>query len=272
MKIYSLVENNSINNKIACEHGLSIGLEYQNHLIIYDVGQTNKFISNARQLNFKIEDVDAVILSHGHFDHTGGLPEFLKINKKAKVYVHERAFKERYSQSSKMIKFNGIQWLNKIEKFKNRIVTITESFELFEDFWLITNNAGDENLTSFDNRLVYKIDNKILKDHFEDEIIVIANCKKRPIVLSGCAHNGIVNILAAIYKQLSIESFEWVIGGLHLSGQTDLKIKHIIDCLSNFHVANWAINHCTGELTKKLFNEAFADTVVEFKGGQIIEV
>lgn len=271
MKIFNLLENSSINNNILCEHGLSLGIEYKNHLIIYDVGQSAKFITNAKILGFGLESVDAVILSHGHYDHTGGLPEFLEMNKKAKVYIHEKAFKDRYSRSSKMTKFNGIPWLEKISAFEDRIVVINKTTELYKDFWLITDHSGEESLSSLDDRLVYKDGEEYIKDPFDDEIIIVVKNNKKPIVLSGCAHNGIVNILASIKNKIGINAIEWIIGGLHLKGASAIKIKHVIDHLKDYKITNWAINHCTGEEALKQFNLAFPGKVVDFKGGQIIE-
>ena len=97
MKIISLVENTSVNEEIKAEHGLSLYIEAKKHKILFDMGQTTLFLENAGKLGIDLSQVDVAILSHGHYDHGGGLEKFLEINKKAYVYVNQYAFDAYYN-------------------------------------------------------------------------------------------------------------------------------------------------------------------------------
>ena len=92
MKISVLCENTSKQPNIASEHGLSLFIETEKHNILFDMGQTDLFAKNAREMNIDLKIVDIAILSHGHYDHGGGLKTFLSINDKAKVYINRDAF------------------------------------------------------------------------------------------------------------------------------------------------------------------------------------
>lgn len=272
MKIINLLENSSIANNIKCEHGLSMLVQTENYTILYDVGQSDKFVDNAAQLGVDLSDVDYVILSHGHYDHTGGLPAFMELNTKAKVLMHPGALKERFSRSAKMIKYNGIAWRDDWEKYSERILFVDETTELFDDFWIVTNLAGDEQYSSLDERLVYRQGDDYIKDPFADELIVVARQNEQVMMLSGCAHNGIVNILQSVKRQLRFTHFSFIGGGLHLKAQPEEKINRIINHLGDFTVDHWGLNHCTGELAIDMFKHAFPGKVEYFKGGESWEV
>ena len=92
MKIWTLVENTSINENIKNEHGLSFYIETKNHKILFDFGQSDIFVENAEQMGIDLSCVDIAILSHGHYDHGGGIKKFLQINSNAKIYANKNVF------------------------------------------------------------------------------------------------------------------------------------------------------------------------------------
>jgi 7,8-dihydropterin-6-yl-methyl-4-(beta-D-ribofuranosyl)aminobenzene 5'-phosphate synthase len=233
------------------------------------VGQSYKFIDNAEQLGVNLAQVDYVVLSHGHYDHTGGLPAFLKLNTKAKILMHPNGLKERFSRSANMIKSNGIPWRNDWKSFEDRIQFIDKTIELFKGFWVVADLDGEIKYSSLDQRLVYKDGENLMKDHFEDELIVVAQEKDQTILLTGCAHNGIVNILKCVKHQLGINSYQFVGGGLHLSGQSADKISEILNGLKDYSVDHWGLNHCTGETAIDLFYQAYPEKVNYFRGGDV---
>lgn len=106
-QITSLVDKYSINNLLT-ENGLSFYIGFKGKKILYDAGLKNAFLKNANSLKIKLEDVGLLILSHGHFDHTGGLGEFIKLNSKAKIYLHRDAVSEYYLKLLFFYKYIGI--------------------------------------------------------------------------------------------------------------------------------------------------------------------
>ena len=103
MKITALIENTTNDNYYETEHGLSLYIETAKHNILFDMGQTDMFLRNAHKLGINLADVDVSILSHGHYDHGGGLEKFLDINKKACVYLSQYAFEPHYNGTKKYI-------------------------------------------------------------------------------------------------------------------------------------------------------------------------
>src|SRR5665648_658871 len=103
MKILTLIENLVYKQGLVAEHGLAIYLETENRKILFDTGQTGLFLQNAQKLGVDIEDIDTLILSHGHYDHTGGLYPFLEKNSKAKVYAKSSIFTPKYHGPNRFI-------------------------------------------------------------------------------------------------------------------------------------------------------------------------
>ena len=96
MRFRFLMENKTDGPGCLAEHGLSIYIETQGRKLLFDTGASALFADNAKRLKVDLEEVEALIISHGHYDHTGGVPEFCRINKIAPIYIHEDAFYETY--------------------------------------------------------------------------------------------------------------------------------------------------------------------------------
>ena len=124
MKIYTLIENTACTDGFAYEHGLSLYIETEDVKILFDTGQSGAFADNADKLGIDLGKVDVMILSHGHYDHGGGIGRFLEINSKAPVYVSSKAFGKHYNAEDRYI---GLD--EEIEKNK-RIVMVEDYMEL----------------------------------------------------------------------------------------------------------------------------------------------
>ena len=96
MKITTLMENTACSPEFACEHGLSLYIETGKRKLLFDAGQSGAFAENAGKLGIDLRQVDAFVLSHGHYDHGGGLPRFLEVNRQAMIYVNQFAFEPHY--------------------------------------------------------------------------------------------------------------------------------------------------------------------------------
>ncbi|MCG8582860.1 MAG: hypothetical protein MI866_23280, partial [Bacteroidales bacterium] len=121
-------------------------------------------------------------------------------------------------------------------------------------------------------RLVVKKNDTYVPDEFDDELVLVACENQKNLVLAGCAHTGIVNILHAVSERYGYASFDCVAGGLHLNGQHESAISDIINAVKEFEVKKWAINHCTGDRAQKQFAEAFVEKVVYFGTGAQLTV
>ncbi len=202
MKINVLAENTAINDSLTSEHGLSLYIETDKNKILFDSGQTDAFAENAEKIGVDLTSVDFAVLSHGHYDHGGGMLKFTQINNTAPIYINKNAFGEYYNGTQKFI---GI---DKELKTKNIILT-DDAFKISDKIELFTCNDKNPDFSNDSAGLNELKNGEFVQDGFEHEqyMLVIENGRK--ILFSGCSHKGILNIV------------EWVkpdvfIGGFHL--------------------------------------------------------
>ena len=233
MKITVLTENTGINENLITEHGLSLYIETEAYKILFDMGQTDAFIKNAEKLNIKLENVDFAVLSHGHYDHGGGLKNFFDINKDAPVYIHKLAFEPHFNGSEKYIGLDtSLQ--------NNPRITLTEDFLKINDS-ISLYSCNDKKL-NFDLDLsgLNKVENgELVPDDFLHEQYMLIEEKGKKILISGCSHKGILNITHWFDADV-------IIGGFHFSKfPLDDTLKNYAIHLNTTN-AEFFTCHCTG--------------------------
>ncbi len=232
MKITTLVENTTKDEKFECEHGLSLYIETQKHKILFDMGQTDLFLENAKKMNIDLSKVDIAVLSHGHYDHGGGLEKFLEINSKAKVYLSRYAFEPH---------FNGEKYIGLDLKLKDskRLVFVDDELKIADGLTLYSCNDKEREFELGSFGLSAVSGEKVIPDPFlHEHYLLIENGSKR-VLLSGCSHKGILNI-AGWFKP------DVLIGGFHFSKlPLDKKLKAYAEYLNLFDT-DFYTYHCTG--------------------------
>ncbi len=234
MKVIVLTENTTSNQNLLCEHGLSLYIETEKYKILFDMGQTDLFAENAKKLGVDLTAVDLAILSHGHYDHGGGLRKFLEINKTAPVYISKYAFEPYYNGTEKYI------GLDVSLAESDRLVYAKDGEEIAEGLTLYHCNDKKRsyNLGSFG--LNKKTGDLFEPDDFlHEQYLCIEEDGKRTLV-SGCSHKGILNIVEWFMPDV-------LIGGFHFSTLAlDARLEEYAKVLESFETQYYTC-HCTGE-------------------------
>lgn len=275
VKITTLIENNpDKNNKLCNEHGLSLYIEINDKKILFDTGQSGDFIKNAKKLNFDLSDVDCIVLSHGHYDHSGGFRNVVEsINKSIKLIVGTGFFNEKYKLIEKeKYKFNGNSFDEKFVMENNISLQYINQdiFDLTEDVMLFSNFARNNDFEIINKKFYVKEYDRYILDDFSDEIVLGVKHEKGLVLVLGCSHVGIVNILETITKRTGMTIYA-VIGGSHLIEADELRLSNTINYLKEKNINTLRLSHCTGDIAVKRLKEEFPDKFIYNNTGNIIE-
>ncbi len=259
--ITTLVDNIASENLVS-EHGLSFWIEYNNRHILFDAGQSDIIVKNAKLLGIKLADTDAIVISHGHYDHTGGLATVLDIAPKATVYMHPAAFKLKFSRKGNRVKTIGISDSIKqvlLQKAGNGEVIWTESPTEVSAGLFITGQIP--RIADFENAATsFFVDEDCQKtDTLPDDQAMFFDSPKGTVIVLGCAHAGVINTLDYVAKLSGRKRIFAVIGGMHLLSASLERIECTIDTFRRYDVQRIVPAHCTGHKAIEKFKEAFAE-------------
>lgn len=270
MKIINLVDNTSNIAKLGSEHGLSTYIETQNHHLLFDLGHTDLFARNAQVLKVDLGSVDTVVLSHGHYDHGGGLKTFFELNAKAKVYIHHEAFNPHYSIKADQLKPIGI---DPLFKYHPQVVLVDSFPFIIDESLVLYGNILQRSFVPSGNSVLLEEDKL---DAFNHEQNLIIHENEHCILMAGCAHNGIVNIVEQIQAQLT-KPITHVFGGFHLYNLTldTIEDPEVIQKIAHHLIvtgAQYHTGHCTGLRPYQILKERMQDQVDYFEVGSQISI
>ena len=189
MKITTLIENTAISPNLTAEHGLSLFVETENVRFLFDAGQTGAFADNARKLGVDLKTADFAVLSHGHYDHGGGMARFLELNRRAKVYANENAFGAYHNGVQKYI------GLDPRLRESPRLVLTGDEYTIAPGLTLHTCNDRPLAFPIESAGLTEQVGDFLLPEEFRHEQSVLIEENGTRILLSGCAHKGVLNLL-----------------------------------------------------------------------------
>ena len=263
MKI-TILANNTAKEGYSEEHGLSIYIKTLNHNILFDVGYTDVFLKNAKKIGIDLNDVKYIILSHGHYDHTGGLRYLHNIDSLKTIYLHKDAFIPKYKKES-VDKYNGIPYAEDELKLLSKFYKKTSGFTKIET-GIYT--LSDIKNNSMDPR--YTVNNRI--DDFHDEQILIIEEQDGLTLFMGCSHFGVVNGVKAVMNRFQGKPIKNLVAGMHLGSKTKDEIQDIAKSFDELGVHQIIPLHCTGELAIKLFKTYFMDRCILVKAGDQLDI
>lgn len=248
MIIKTLAENTSSSENLGHEHGLSVYIETKTHKILFDTGASALFIENSKIMNVDLSAVDIVVISHGHYDHGSGLRSFLQINSHAKIYLNRKVFEKHYENRPNGEKVNI--GLDESMLPNNRFIFVGDYLSLDPELELFSAVKMERLNSSCNKNLYMAVGKYIVPDNFAHEQNLIIKENENSVLIAGCAHSGIVNILEHYHKGKNSYPSH-VIGGFHLynpSANTseDPAVvteigKYLLGTSADFYTC-----HCTG--------------------------
>ena len=230
------------------EHGVSFFINIGEKQILFDVGRGNTISQNAHLLGLQLSDVEAVVLSHGHGDHTGGLETVLKNTGQVNVYVHADIFKPKYTiELGKEPVYNGMpKTREEYEALGARFVLRDGVMEIVDGIYLLGPIAREKpsNDMRMSNRFVRE-GAEYKPDPFTDEQVLAINTPQGLVLILGCTHNGLENTIEQVNKMTG-KRISGIIGGLHLCDTVPQKVEKLGLWLQTMGVNLVGCNHCTG--------------------------
>lgn len=260
IRFVTLMEDYLCGDHLVAEHGLSLYIETKKHKLLVDTGQSDQTWENAKAKGIDISLVDTVILSHGHYDHSGGLMKFAAINKTADIYMRDNAAGAYYSYKKDKETYIGID--KEILKLSN-LHLVSDSTVIDDELSLFTNVKPKHSWPKGNRRLYEKKNGVFVPDTFSHEqYLVITYDGGKYALISGCAHTGILNILDS-FHEIYGRAPSIVISGFHMIqseyADDDVEeIKHVAKELSKLDTIFYT-GHCTGEVAYKILKERMGE-------------
>lgn len=275
-KVTVVCENTSPIPGLIGEYGLSMMIE-SDSVTLFDTGQGLGIINNLNTLGKNIASIEKIILSHGHFDHTGGLLSVLQnYSGNLPVYLHPEAYSNKIAlietPNGNMEIPAGIPFPRDVcEKEGAEFKFINGFTEIRRGLFAISDVKRAEGWQTWDVRLKVKEGNEIKSDPFNDDLSLLIETESGPVVLLGCAHAGIIEILDNIKEETGHKEFHAVIGGTHLGTAPEEYVQRAMDTLESYNVKIIGATHCTGFNIACRMARRFKERFINATGGTAFE-
>ena len=278
MEIICLLENNTTAPQLAPAHGLSFFIRTRTGSILFDMGPDNKFADNARHLGVDLAKTDMAVLSHGHYDHGGGIPQFQKINSKTEIIMTRGAMKGRYYARylDYSPKYIGLD-TDAIDQRRCRF--IDSDLALSEDVTIITDFSKKGFIPQGNSDLPkQQKDGQLMEDDFSHELALLIVEDGTSVLFTGCAHSGIGNMIDTTLTRTGRDHIDHVIGGFHLYNritkvtEPDNRLDILVNELSSHDGTTYYTGHCTGPDAPGYMSSKMARPINVFTTGTRLEI
>lgn len=281
MKIVCLIENTAVDEKLFYENGISLFVEYGGKNYLIDTGLTGKAVDNAKRMRLPIDCIDAVVLTHNHNAHIGGIDAIMRLNPEAKIYLRAGARSEVFRKNG-LFKSPAGAGKAFFKKYADNLVLFNSFSEVAEGFYLAScENFDEKNINPDDGYLIADGKKSVPFDHSDESFAVIFPKKRKAdglILVGGCFHCGAVNMLETVRERWFDIPILAVIGGFHFTGSN----PKTLGCSSDYVTAQarglklsgaekiYAC-HCTGFRGFDVMDETLGDRLMYLGGGEQLD-
>lgn len=262
MKITVLSENTACSAHLQAEHGLSLYIETGRNTILFDTGQGALFAKNADKLGIDLKRVGCAVISHGHYDHGGGLQTFLQRNAHAPVYISRYAFLPYFSGS----RYIG---LDPSLACHPRLVFTGENYRISDTAQLLSCRAMPSAFAPGNTGMNRMEKGKLIPDNFLHEQFLLIRENGRRIVFGGCAHKGIANVVCWLRPDIYIGGFHFKALDPEAGGACEL--AKAAQLLQRFNT-RYLTCHCTGEGPYAFLKQRMTGQLSAIRCGETVEI
>lgn len=277
MKITILCENLVGKLVGAGEHGFSAFIEMEEGNYLFDTGSGHSVVANSLVLNKDLRNIKKIFLSHGHYDHSGGLPEVLNLRGKVDVHIHPHVFLDRIAvhkeNGEEKKRFVGIPYKRGyLEALGANFISNHTFLEVERGIYLTGEVSRKASFEKPDHRLFSEVDGKTSQDIFLDDQSLILDTEKGFILLLGCAHSGMINIIHHVIHKTGKDKFHAILGGTHLDFLTPEQLEESIKALKQMEIEKIGVSHCTGMRAAFRLQQEFKDRFFYGCVGSVFEL
>ncbi|MDD5448212.1 MAG: MBL fold metallo-hydrolase [Actinomycetota bacterium] len=272
VKVIVLCDNLAGPPSFKGEHGLSVLVDVEGKSFLWDCGQSDAVVHNARLAGVNLGKLEGVGISHGHYDHAGGLMEVMSASGPKKLFMHPKALEPKFAIAGNVKRFIGIPFRkDAIESVCASVELSSEAVEVMPGVRLTGEVPRVTDFEGFEANLFHQVEDEVQPDSFIDDQSLVVDTPEGAIVLTGCAHSGLVNILKHVLE--SSGRIKAVIGGTHLGmGASDRRISATLDFLEDVSPEKIVPCHCTGMNATMQMTRRFKDRVTPGQAGLVLSL
>lgn len=250
-EVLCLAEDTVCQPSLRAEHGLCLLVSSDQGQLLFDTGQSRLFLENATVLQVNLAQVRAVAISHGHYDHGGGLPYWIELHPEVPVYLHPSALEKKLREGGSYI---GLPEMDQARLSSLQLVR--GHHEILPGMFLDSDLFSPAQPARYNQGLFVDGAGRMVSDPFRDEQYLCVEDDKGLILITGCSHRGITEIVKALQERYGL-SIHSVVGGLHIQKEEPEVARALARSLHSLGVKRILAGHCTGKESFRVLQSVF---------------